>query len=52
MRQKNNDWFYIAVFIVLAILGFGMNAYNARQICKTADVYWVNGTQYTCRWLK
>lgn len=52
MRQKNNDWVYIAVFIVLAILCLALNTYNAVQVCKTADVYWVKGTQYSCRWLK
>lgn len=52
MRQKNNDWFFILVFMLMAAVIISANALNIFQICKTADAYWVNGTQYTCKWFK
>ncbi|VXA55450.1 conserved hypothetical protein [Acinetobacter proteolyticus] len=52
MRQKNNDWLLIIAFIVFVIFAVAINTWNTVQVCKGQDVYWVNGTQYTCRWLK
>ena len=52
MRQRNNDWFFILVFVLFAAAIMAANTWNIFQVCKAADVYWVSGTQYTCKWFK
>lgn len=52
MRQQNNDWLLIIAFIIFAIVVVAVNTWNTKQICKTADVYWIKGTQYSCKWFK
>lgn len=52
MRQQNNDWLLIIAFIIFAIVVVAVNTWNTKQICKTADVYWINGTQYSCKLFK
>lgn len=52
MRRKQNDWGLIVVIIIVVFLGIGFSVFNTVAVCKTHDVYWVNGTQYSCAWLK
>ncbi|MDQ9009017.1 hypothetical protein RFI36_04770 [Acinetobacter gerneri] len=52
MRRNNKQWLYVVAFIVFAICAVTFNAYNTIQVCKTQDVYWVSGTQHTCKWFK
>ncbi|ENW78646.1 hypothetical protein F909_03608 [Acinetobacter sp. ANC 3929] len=52
MRQKNNDWLLIIAFIVFVIFAVAINTWNTVQVCKGQDVYWVNGTQHTCKFFK
>ncbi len=52
MRKRNNNWLWIVGFIVSVILAVAVNTWNTNQLCKTQDVYWVNGTQHTCTLFK
>lgn len=52
MKHRNKDWLWIVGFIVLAILAVAINTWNTVQVCKSQDVYWVNGTQHTCKLFK
>lgn len=52
MRQQNNDWLLIIGFIIFAIVVVAVNTWNTVQVCKGQDVYWVNGTQFTCKLFK
>jgi hypothetical protein len=49
MRQQNNDWLLIIAFIIFVV---AVNTWNTVQVCKDQDVYWVNGTQFTCKLFK
>lgn len=50
--MRNNNWIGIIAFIVLMIIGVAVNTWNTIQVCKNQDVYWVEGTQYTCKFFK
>lgn len=52
MKRRNNDWLWIAGFILLMILAVAVNTWNTVQVCKSQDVYWVNGTQHTRKLFK
>ncbi|WP_167353043.1 hypothetical protein [Acinetobacter proteolyticus] len=52
MRRNNNEWLFILIFIVLAIVAVAINTWNTVQVCKDQDVYWVNGTQHICKLFK
>ncbi|WP_171076748.1 hypothetical protein [Acinetobacter sp. Ver3] len=52
MKRRNNDWLWIAGFILLMMLVVAVNTWNTVQVCKSQDVYWVNGTQHTCKLFK
>lgn len=49
MRQQNNGWLLIIAFIIFVV---AVNTWNTVQVCKGQDVYWVNGTQFTCKLFK
>lgn len=36
MRQKNNDWFFILMFVLFAAVIMAANTLNIFQVCKTA----------------
>ncbi|WP_171258923.1 hypothetical protein [Acinetobacter pittii] len=52
MGRNQTNWFLIVLIIIVVFLGIGFSVFNTVQVCKTRDVYWVNGTQYSCAWLK
>ncbi len=52
MRKQNNDWLWILGFVLFAALALAVNTWNTIQVCKNQDVYWVNGTQHTCKLFK
>lgn len=52
MRQQNNNWLWVLVFLVFALVAGLINGWNTIQVCKTHDVYWVKGTQYSCKFFK
>jgi len=47
-----NEHFLILVIVVLVFLGIGFSVFNTIEVCKTHDIYWVSGTQYSCSWFK
>lgn len=49
MKHRNNDWLWIIGFIALVIICIAINFWNMVQVCKKQDVYWVKGTQHTCK---
>ncbi|MFT4021992.1 MAG: hypothetical protein QM666_10790 [Acinetobacter sp.] len=49
MRKRNDDWIWVVGFIVVLILAAAVNVWNTVNVCKNQDVYWVNGTQHTCK---
>lgn len=51
-RKKDRSWLVIGAFVVFAVIALALNGYNTVQVCKTQDVYWVSGTQYSCKWFK
>lgn len=50
--MKWNEWLWVVGFIVMLILSVATSVWNTRQVCKNQDVYWVDGTQYTCKLMK
>lgn len=52
MRQQNNNWLWVLIFLVFALAAGLVNGLNTLQVCKTHDVYWVKGTQYSCKFFK
>lgn len=52
MRRNDNSWMWVVLFIIATILTATVNVWNTIQVCKSNDVYWVSGTQYSCNWIK
>ncbi len=52
MGRNQSNWLLIVLLIMLVFLGVGFSIFNTIEVCKTQDIYWVNGTQYTCVWVK
>ena len=51
-KKKDKSWLYVVVFMVFVVVALTLKAFNTIQVCKTQDVFWVSGTQYTCEWFK
>lgn len=52
MGRNQTNWLLIVLLIMLVFLGVGLSIFNSIEVCKTHDIYWVNGTQYSCAWVK
>ncbi|EXC78393.1 hypothetical protein J709_0282 [Acinetobacter baumannii 7893] len=52
MGRNQTNWLLIVLLIMLVFLGVGFSIFNSIEVCKTHDIYWVNGTQYSCAWVK
>lgn len=50
--RRDNDWIWVLVMIAFALFAVATNAWNTYQVCKSSDVFWVSGTQYTCTLFK
>ena len=50
--KRDNDWIWIICILMVVVIAIAVNTWNRVQVCKSQDVYWVNGTQYTCKLFK